>query len=214
MVRKLKHHEQKLLKKVDFIDWKDNGLQENKVMSKFSIRKREEYTYYNKLSREVRLELLFSQSSMQMFSYVSWRAKSRNCPTQIQTNASSHVASSASSTMWGVVPTADTLERVDHVTASSFCRRRLSTMMKTIGMMASVRFLASAGWFLHQMLRLQIRQAADKVEEGHVRVGQQLVTDPAYLVTREQSDLVTWAAGSKIREHVRRYNNEFDDADD
>lgn len=53
MVRKLKHHEQKLLKKVDFIDWKDNGLQENKVMSKFAVRKREEYTYYNKLSREV-----------------------------------------------------------------------------------------------------------------------------------------------------------------
>jgi hypothetical protein len=53
MVRKLKHHEQKLLKKVDFIDWKDNNLNENKVMARYSIKKREEYTYYNKLSREV-----------------------------------------------------------------------------------------------------------------------------------------------------------------
>ncbi|KAI6224549.1 S4 domain protein [Aphelenchoides fujianensis] len=54
MVRKLKHHEQKLLKKVDFIDWKDNNLQENKILARFSIRKREEYTYYNKLSRQLR----------------------------------------------------------------------------------------------------------------------------------------------------------------
>lgn len=45
MVRKLKFHEQKLLKKVDFISWKvDNNLQEVKVMRKFHIQKREDYT--------------------------------------------------------------------------------------------------------------------------------------------------------------------------
>jgi U3 small nucleolar ribonucleoprotein protein IMP3 len=53
MVRKLKFHEQKLLKKVDFIDWKDKNLHENKILARFSIKKREEYTYYNKLAREV-----------------------------------------------------------------------------------------------------------------------------------------------------------------
>lgn len=35
MVRKLKHHEQKLLKKVDFINWEvDNNLHEVKVMKR------------------------------------------------------------------------------------------------------------------------------------------------------------------------------------
>ena len=53
MVRKLKFHEQKLLKKVDFINW-DNNLHEVKVMKKFCIQKREDYTMYNKLSREIR----------------------------------------------------------------------------------------------------------------------------------------------------------------
>lgn len=52
------------------------------------------------------------------------------------------------------------------------------------------------------------------VEEGHVRVGQKLITDPAYLVTRDLSDLITWAPGSKIRQHVKRYNNELDDFSD
>ena len=55
MVRKLKFHEKKLLKKVDFINWEvDNNLHEVKVMRKYCIQKREDYTLYNKLSREVR----------------------------------------------------------------------------------------------------------------------------------------------------------------
>lgn len=45
MVRKLKHHEQKLLKKVDFINWEvDNNLHEVKVLRRFRIEKREDYT--------------------------------------------------------------------------------------------------------------------------------------------------------------------------
>lgn len=45
MVRKLKFHEEKLLKKVDFMNWSvDNNLHESKVMRKFHIRKREDYT--------------------------------------------------------------------------------------------------------------------------------------------------------------------------
>ena len=55
MVRKLKYHEQKLLRKVDFINWEvDNNLHEVKVMKKFFIQKREQYTLYNKMSREIR----------------------------------------------------------------------------------------------------------------------------------------------------------------
>ena len=45
MVRKLKYHEKKLLKKVDFISWEvDNNLHEVKVMRKYHIQKREDYT--------------------------------------------------------------------------------------------------------------------------------------------------------------------------
>lgn len=45
MVRKLKYHEEKLLKKVDFITWQvDNKGRENAVLRKFHIRKRDDYT--------------------------------------------------------------------------------------------------------------------------------------------------------------------------
>lgn len=45
MVRKLKYHEQKLLKKVDFISWEaDNNLHEIKILKRYRIQKREDYT--------------------------------------------------------------------------------------------------------------------------------------------------------------------------
>ena len=45
MVRKLKFHEKKLLKKVDFISWNvDNNIHELKVMKKYFIQRREDYT--------------------------------------------------------------------------------------------------------------------------------------------------------------------------
>lgn len=45
MVRKLKYHEQKLLKKVDFISWEaDNNLHEVKILKRYRIQKREDYT--------------------------------------------------------------------------------------------------------------------------------------------------------------------------
>lgn len=59
-----------------------------------------------------------------------------------------------------------------------------------------------------------MKKANDFVEQGHIRVGTELMTDPAYLVSREQSDHITWALQSKIGKHVKNYNNERDDFED
>jgi hypothetical protein len=43
-LRKLKHHEEKLLKKVDFLDWKEEkNLHESTVVAKFGLSDRDEY---------------------------------------------------------------------------------------------------------------------------------------------------------------------------
>ncbi len=45
MVRKLKYHEKKLLKKVDFISWKcDSNVREVKILRRYHIQKREDYS--------------------------------------------------------------------------------------------------------------------------------------------------------------------------
>lgn len=55
MVRKLKYHEQKLLKKVDFLQWKtDETLQESLVMRRYHLQNRQDYTKYNKICGQIR----------------------------------------------------------------------------------------------------------------------------------------------------------------
>lgn len=65
------------------------------------------------------------------------------------------------------------------------------------------------------MVRLKmaetIREAVTFVEQGHVRVGPETITDPAFLVTRSFEDLVTWADTSKIRKTIMKYNDKLDD---
>ena len=55
MVRKLKHHEQKLLKKVDFLQWKsDATLREAHVMRRYLVQDRDDYRKYNRLVGGIR----------------------------------------------------------------------------------------------------------------------------------------------------------------
>jgi len=57
-------------------------------------------------------------------------------------------------------------------------------------------------------------QAATKIiEQGHVRVGTDTITDTAFLVTRSMEDFVTWVDGSKIKRNILRYREKLDDFD-
>lgn len=51
-----------------------------------------------------------------------------------------------------------------------------------------------------------IKGAVKLIEQGHVRIGPELVKDPALLVTRTLEDFVTWVDSSKIKRHVLEYN--------
>ncbi|KAG8808061.1 Small subunit (SSU) processome component [Serendipita sp. 400] len=54
-MRELKYHEKKLLKKVDFLNWKqDHDHRETKVMRRYHLQDREDYHKYNKLCGQLR----------------------------------------------------------------------------------------------------------------------------------------------------------------
>ncbi|XP_011310532.1 U3 small nucleolar ribonucleoprotein protein IMP3 [Fopius arisanus] len=180
MVRKLKHHEQKLLKKVDFISWEaDNNLHEVKILQKYRIQKREDYTKYNKLAREIR-ELGLKIKDVDP-----------NHPFRIENSA----ALLEKLYMMGLIATKWDLSQCQKVTASSFCRRRLPVVM------------------VRNKMSPSIKMATQFIEQGHVRVGTEVVKDPAFLVTRNLEDFVTWTDSSSIRKHVLEYNNIKDDFD-
>ena len=56
-----------------------------------------------------------------------------------------------------------------------------------------------------------VTAAIKMIEQGHVRVGTETVTDPAYLVTRTTEDFVTWSVGSKIKRNIMKYRDQLDD---
>nr|XP_046264776.1 U3 small nucleolar ribonucleoprotein protein IMP3 isoform X2 [Scatophagus argus] len=95
----------------------------------------------------------------------------------------------------GLIPTKQDLSLTEKVTASSFCRRRLPSIM------------------LNLRMAQNLKTAITFIEQGHVRVGPDIITDPAFLVTRNMEDFVTWVDSSKIKQHVMNYNEERDDFD-
>uniref|UniRef100_A0A914RCQ8 Ribosomal protein S4 n=1 Tax=Panagrolaimus davidi TaxID=227884 RepID=A0A914RCQ8_9BILA len=168
MVRKLKFHEQKLLKKVDYVNWSsDNNVHEGKILRKFAIRKPRQIRDIAQLIRDL--------------------------PDKNPNKAKLSRKLLAKLFDMGLIPSIDSLERCETVSASSFCRRRLASIL------------------VHENMCKDIGQAAQFIEQGHVRIGAELITDPAFLVTRTMSDLVTWTNASKIRKHVESYNNIRDD---
>jgi U3 small nucleolar ribonucleoprotein protein IMP3 len=95
----------------------------------------------------------------------------------------------------GITNTMKSLQRADEITTSSICRRRLPTIMVRLKMAETAR------------------AAVEFVEQGQVRVGPHVVTDPAFLVTRSMEDYVTWVDSSKVRRAVHKYNDKLDDFD-
>ena len=180
MGRALKYHEQKLLKKVDLLEWKkENNVHEIKVIRRYRIPDREQYHKYNRLVGHI--------------SRVVSRLKKRpaNDPYRIQTTT----ALLSKLYHMGLIQTQKSLLKAEEVNVSSFCRRRLPVVLVRVKMAES------------------IKEATTFVEQGHVRVGPTVVTDPAFLVTRSMEDFVTWVDSSKIKRTIMKYNDKLDDYD-
>lgn len=94
-----------------------------------------------------------------------------------------------------MLPTKKSLAQTEGLATAAFARRRLAVVLVRLRMSETVR------------------EAATLVEQGHVRVGPQTVTDPAFHVTRTMEDFVTWVDTSKIKRKVAKYNDALDDYD-
>lgn len=156
MVRKLKHHEQRLLRKVDFTSYpSDAKHRAAEVIRRYSLGNPADYTSYNRLCGQLRqlahrLSLLPPESA--------FRRKQEDL--LLEKVFDMGILSSGGGGK-------GKLSDVEHkVTVSAFCRRRLGVVMTRLRMAETV---SSANKF---------------IEQGHVRVGTEVVTDSAFLVTR------------------------------
>jgi len=95
----------------------------------------------------------------------------------------------------GLINVASGLAKAEALTASAFARRRLPVVLVRLRMAQAVS------------------DATTMVKHGHIRVGPEVITDPAFIVSRPMEDFVTWVDTSKIKRTVMKYNDKLDDFD-
>jgi U3 small nucleolar ribonucleoprotein protein IMP3 len=176
-MRELKFHEKKLLKKVNFFNWKPENDRENKVMHRYHIQRREDYQNYNKICGYV----------TRLVSHLSKLPSSD--PFRIE--MTQHLLNKLY--MSGLTTSKKSLVVCEKLSVSSFCRRRLSVMLVKLRMTQT------------------LKDAVTFIEQGHIKVGPETVTDASFHVNREYEDFITWSDSSKIRQKVLRYNDKLDD---
>ena len=79
------------------------------------------------------------------------------------------------------------------MSVSALVRRRLLVMLK------SLKFVEN------------LREAETYLRQGHIMIGNEIITDPDFLVSRNLEDHVGWNDKSKIKRKVQRFNNKEDD---
>lgn len=123
-MRKLKHHEQKLLKKVDFLHWKaEDNVRELKLLRRYHIQKREDYVAYNRLSGLV-TKLTSRLAALPATSATRVRL------TQALLDRLFNM---------GVIDTASSLAKAAALPASAFARRRLPVVLVRLRMAETLK---------------------------------------------------------------------------
>lgn len=179
-MRQLKHHEKKLLRKVDLYSWKkEENLRVAKILRRYHIQNREDYTAYTRI--------------VGMVTKLSAKLKTLKSEDPFRVAMTDQLLTKLSD--MGVIHQATTLKQAEDLTASAICRRRLPVIMVRLKMAETMK------------------TAVTFVEQGQVRVGPHVVTDPAFLVTKNMEDYVTWVDTSKVRRTVQKYNDKLDDFD-
>lgn len=152
-------------------------------MQRYHVQNREDYVKYNKICGGIR-QLVHKLSQLDANDPV------RHAHEQQMIAKLGDMGILTDTTAGGRVKVSDLETKI---TVASFCRRRLPVVMCKLRMAQTV---ADATTF---------------VEQGHVRIGPQVITDPAFMVTKKMEDFLTWVDASKIRKNILKYRNEIDD---
>lgn len=186
MVRKLKNHEQRLLRKVDLITYKSDGLSHRAaaVRRRYHLTEPLDYDKYNTLAGKLKS---LAHKLSQLDPSDPYRKERESAMLEKLWQMGLLKQSREQGAGLSVVE--------NDITVSAFCRRRLGVLMVRTGMVE------------------HIRTAHKFIEQGHVRVGTEVVTDPAFLISRGMEDFVTWVDGSKVQRQVLKYREKLDDFD-
>eukprot|EP01098_Paradermamoeba_levis_P000864 TRINITY_DN1099_c0_g1_i4.p1 TRINITY_DN1099_c0_g1~~TRINITY_DN1099_c0_g1_i4.p1 ORF type:complete len:184 (-),score=36.48 TRINITY_DN1099_c0_g1_i4:244-795(-) len=179
-MRKLKFHERKLLKKVNFYQWKqENNAREIEVMRRYHVQKRDDYRKYHKLAGKI--TQLVSEL-IKLPPNDEYRIKTTD---QLLNKLFD----------MGLIKKKSSLSDCRKIGPSAFCRRRFAVIL------VRNKFVEN------------LKAATTFIEQGHLRIGTEVVTTPEFLVTRNMEEFITWVDSSKIKRKILKYNDQLDDYD-
>eukprot|EP01130_Rhizamoeba_saxonica_P011895 TRINITY_DN495_c0_g1_i1.p1 TRINITY_DN495_c0_g1~~TRINITY_DN495_c0_g1_i1.p1 ORF type:complete len:184 (-),score=26.07 TRINITY_DN495_c0_g1_i1:75-626(-) len=180
MERDLKWHENKLLRKTNFVNYsREDNIREIKIIRKYRIQDRQDYRSYNKICNMMK-------RLAHMLSKMDTRDPFRNKLTDQLLDKAYGM---------GLINTKKSLEQILNLSASAFCRRRLAVIL------------------VRNNYCENLKQSINYIKQGHLRIGPNVVNDPALLVTRNMEDFITWTDNSKVKGRILKYNDIYDDYD-
>ena len=56
-----------------------------------------------------------------------------------------------------------------------------------------------------------LQESETFIQHGHVMIGNEIIKDPDFLVTRRLEDHITWRDNSKILRKIEEFKNQADD---
>ena len=175
MVRKLKYHESRLLKKVDFITYKqDDNHRSQDVSRRYMIQKPEDYFKYNRLAGVSDEACVCSEKFLAEFTSTDPYTQSiRQLAHRLSLMPPDNPVRRKHEQLlldklydMGILSSASKLSAAEHISVSAFARRRLPVVLTRLRMAET------------------LKSAIQHIEQGQIRVGTEVVTDPAYLVVR------------------------------
>lgn len=113
-MRELKFHEQKLLKKVNFLQWKsDQNVREIQVLRRYHVQNRDDYVKYSKVAG--------------LITKLAAKMKLLKQDDPVRTNTTNLLIDKLFN--MGLIPTKKSLLQCEALPVSAFCRRRLPVVL-------------------------------------------------------------------------------------
>jgi U3 small nucleolar ribonucleoprotein protein IMP3 len=123
-MRKLKHHEQKLLRKHSFLEWKgEDNVREIKILRRYRISNRDDYVQYNKVAGLI----------------TALAAKLKQLPPTNAFRVRATEQLLVKLFQMGVINTASSLAKAEALPASAFARRRLPVALVRLRMSETLK---------------------------------------------------------------------------
>ena len=111
------------------------------------------------------------------------------------------------------------LKTCSQITVHNFCKRRLPVFIINNGMLNAPLAIAGKGVLMKKIKLFKnfdfyfhsffFFLSVKYVQHGHVRVGPNVVRDPAFFINRDNEDFINWA--DSFKQKINTYKDERDD---